>query len=128
MESTVLVKSFAIVEVLANCDGAITLAELAMASGFTKPSVHRILQSLVAIGYVAPAGGGAYCLTGKLRQLSLGPAERWMVAHGEPVVRRLFEEIGETVNLGVLRHNRIIYVSVIESTLLVACRVTRQVR
>jgi DNA-binding IclR family transcriptional regulator len=116
MESTVLLKSFSIVEALANRHGAVTLAELAIATGFTKPSVHRILQSLVAIGYVAPAGGGAYRLTGKLRQLSLGPAERWMAAHGEPALRRLFDEVGETVNLGVLRHNRIIYVSVIEST------------
>jgi DNA-binding IclR family transcriptional regulator len=88
---------------------------LVAATGFSKPTVHRVLQSLIALGYVEAVGGGAYQLTGKLRQLSLGPADRWLASLGAPVLRKLQSQTGETINLGVLRHNRILYVSILES-------------
>jgi DNA-binding IclR family transcriptional regulator len=115
MESSVLVKSFSVLEALANQEHPIGLAELVAVTRFSKPTVHRVLQSLIAMGYVAAVGGGAYQLTGKLRQLSLGPADRWLASLGEPVLRRVLSQTGETVNLGVLRHNQILYVSILES-------------
>jgi DNA-binding IclR family transcriptional regulator len=115
VESTVLVKSFALLEALANCQRPASLSELASLTGNTKPTAHRVLQSLTALGYVAAVGGGAYQLTGKLRQLSLGPTDRWLAAHAEQALRKLHTETGETVNLGVLRHNRMVYVAVLES-------------
>src|SRR4051812_27022323 len=115
MESTVLVKSFALLEALADCQSPIGLAELAALTQNTKPTVHRVLQSLASLGYVAATGGGTYQLTGKLRQLSLGPTDRWLATHGESILRKLHEETGETTNLGILRHHRIVYVNVIES-------------
>ena len=115
VESTVLVKSFSLLEALANSRMPMGLAEVAALTGNTKPTAHRVLQTLIALGYVAPAGGGAYQLTGKLRQLALGPTDRWLAALSEPILRKLHEETSETVNLGVLRHQRIAYVTVIES-------------
>jgi len=115
MESSVLVKSFSVLEALANQNTPSGLAELVAMTGFSKPTVHRVLQSLIALGYVAAVGGGTYQLTGKLRQLSLGPADRWLASLGEPVLRKLHAQTGETINLGVLRHNRILYVSILES-------------
>src|SRR5581483_4356074 len=34
---------------------------------------------------------------------------------GDPILRKLHAQTGETINLGVLRHNRILYVSILES-------------
>ena len=115
VESSVLVKSFSVLEALANQEGSAGLAELVATTGFSKPTVHRVLQSLIALGYVGAVGGGAYQLTGKLRQLSLGPADRWLASLGDPVLRKLRSQTDETINLGVLRHHRILYVSILES-------------
>lgn len=115
MESSVLVKAFSVLEALANHEGAAGLGEIVVTTRYTKPSVHRVLQSLIALGYVAAVGGGSYQLTGKLRQLSLGPTDRWLASLGEPVLRKLQAQTGETTNLAVLRHNRILYVSILES-------------
>ena len=114
MESTVLVKAFALIEALAN--GAVGLAELAATAGVTKPTAHRVLQSMVALQYVEAMGEGHYCLTGKLRQLTLGLDERTLISVAEKPLRKLWETTGETINLGVVRANRVIYLTVLEST------------
>lgn len=114
MESTVLVKAFSLIEALAN--GAVGLAELASVARVTKPTAHRILQSLVSLGYAESMGDGKYRLTRKLRQLSLGLDERSLVTIVEPSLQALREATGETVNLGVLRANRILYLAVLESS------------
>lgn len=113
MESTVLVKAFSLIESLAN--GAVGLAELATAAGVTKPTAHRILQSLVSLQYVEALGDGKYRLTRKLRQLSMGLDERSLTSIVTPSLQSLRETTGETVNLGVLRANRIVYLAVLES-------------
>ena len=115
MESSILVKSFSVLEALANLGRPIGLAELAATTGISKPTAHRVLRSLIALGYVAAVGGGAYQLTGKLRQLSLGPTDRWLASLGDPVLHGLRKQTGETINLAVLRYNRILYVSILES-------------
>lgn len=113
MESTVLVKAFGLIEAMA--DHRSGLADLASAAGITKPSAHRILRSLVSLGYVESLGDGRYGLTAKLRQLSFGFDERTLVTLVEPTLRALRETTGETVNLGVLRNGRVVYLSVLES-------------
>lgn len=115
MESSILIKSFSVLEALANLGQPIGLAELAAMTALSKPTAHRVLRSLIALGYVAAVGGGAYQLTGKLRQLSLGPTDRWLASLGDPVLHALRKQTGETINLAVLRYNRILYVSILES-------------
>ncbi|MGB7158826.1 MAG: IclR family transcriptional regulator [Tepidisphaeraceae bacterium] len=115
MESTVLVKAFSLIETLASVGGESTLAELAIATGQAKPTTHRVLRSLLAMGYIAQSESGEYRLTSKLRQLALGSADRDLAALAQPILERLREQTGETVNLGVLRHHSVVYLSVIES-------------
>lgn len=117
MESTVLVKAFALIESLAGGGGSVTLAELAALTGQAKPTTHRVLRALVALGYVEQsADDGAYRLTSKLRQLALGSADRDLAAVAQPVLQRLRDQTGETVNLGVLRQGGVAYLTVIESS------------
>jgi DNA-binding IclR family transcriptional regulator len=116
MESTVLVKAFALLEALAGTNGGSTLGEIAAATRQTKPTVHRILRSLAAMGYVDHVEGGRYRTTDKLRQLGLQGSDRTLVALAGPTLQSLRERTGETVNLGVLRNNRIAYLLTLEST------------
>lgn len=116
MESTVLVKAFALLEQLAGGPGQRTLAELAQGAGLAKPTAHRVLASLVSLGYVERRGGGLYRLTDKIQSLSGGGSPRPSLADiAKPVLASLHQLTGETVNLGVLRGDRVVYLSVQES-------------
>ena len=116
VESTVLVKAFSLIESLAGDGGSATLAELATITGQAKPTTHRVLRSLMSMGYIERSAEGEYRLTSKLRQFALGSADRDLAAVAQPVLRRLRAETGETVNLGVLRRNSVMYLTVIESS------------
>jgi DNA-binding IclR family transcriptional regulator len=115
MESGSLVKAFALLETLADRGGLAALAELAARVHITKPTAHRILQSLVSLGYVDHPRRSYYGLTPRLRWLTLGWDDRRLAIVADPILRRLHGQTGETVNLGVLRRQRIIYVTVLES-------------
>lgn len=115
MESSVLIKAFALLEALADSAGSLGLGEVTIRANVGKPTGRRVLQSLISLGYVAQDADSRYRLTGKLRQMGLGPADRWLVAAAEPALRRLHSTFHETVNLGVLRRGRVFYLHVLES-------------
>jgi DNA-binding IclR family transcriptional regulator len=115
MESSVIVKAFGLLEVLADSHGALGLGELSLRARVGKSTCHRVLQSLISLGYVSQDENGHYRLTGKLRQMGLGTADRLLIAVAEPELQRLRTSLGETVNLGVLRQGRVQYLSVLES-------------
>jgi len=116
VESTVLVKAFSLIELLAGDGGSATLAKLATVTGQAKPTTHRVLRSLMSMGYVEQSAEGEYRLTSKLRQFALGSSDRDLASVAHPVLQRLRQETGETVNLGVLRQNSVMYLTVIESS------------
>lgn len=116
MESGILVKAFALLETLADAPGGKGLADLAATNALAKPTAHRVLQCLIGAGYVEKSEVSAYRLTGKLRSLVLGVDDRALTAAGEAPLKALHGKTGETVNLGVLRGDRIIYLMTIEST------------
>jgi DNA-binding IclR family transcriptional regulator len=116
MESGILVKAFGLLETMADGQGWRTLGELAATNGLAKPTCHRVLQCLLGLGYVEKSEPGVYRLTGKMRQLVLGVDERRLVSLAAPVLKKLHEKTEETVNLGVLRGERIVYLQVLETT------------
>jgi DNA-binding IclR family transcriptional regulator len=71
---------------------------------------------LCAMGYVEHLSGGRYRLTDRFRGLGAVDADQHLVSRARAALQRLHEQTGETVNLGVLRHNRIVYLMTIEST------------
>lgn len=115
MESSVLVKTFAILETLVGCDDNLPLAELSEQVSLPKPTVHRIVRDLALMGYVQRVGNGRYRLTDRFRRLAGGTAEQWLITVARPVLEHLHEQTGETVNLGTLRGGRVLYLQVLES-------------
>jgi IclR family transcriptional regulator, KDG regulon repressor len=115
VESSVLTKVFGILEATAGPTDARPLAELAAEVGLAKPTAHRILKTLVALGYMERLDGGVYRQTRQVKRLASADDDRRLVKLAERSLRELWEATGETVNLGVLRLGRVAYLSVLES-------------
>lgn len=108
-------KAFHVLEVLADAGGELPLVEIVSELGYHKPTVHRLLQELMELGYVCRVEKGKYQITSKLRRLTLGKLDDRLVEVAAPFLRGLHDQTGETVNLGVKRGSNIRYLLVLES-------------
>ena len=116
-EVGVLHKTLDVLEALAGTD-ELSVSELSAASGVNKAAAYRILNTLERRGYVVRG-------TDDVRHYSLGPALRALVRDTQspgdllvaarPELQSLWEEFGETVNLGVLSGDRVLYLDILES-------------
>ncbi|MDI1465883.1 IclR family transcriptional regulator [Catellatospora sp. KI3] len=100
-------KVLSVLEALA---GHERLADLAVATGLPKSTVHRILQSLVARGFAAADGHGGYlpgprvlALAGRVMG-TLDPART-----ARPELQALRDRTGFTVHLGLRDGDRAVY-------------------
>ena len=66
MESTSLVKALGLLEATAGQPAGRTLAALAAEVGLSKPTAHRILKSLTALGYLQRTATGVYRQTAQI--------------------------------------------------------------
>ncbi len=114
MKETSLVKGVLLLESLAALDSEATLAQLVEATGIVKPTAHRLLQSLVQLGYVQHRAGGFYQLTGRLGVVANGFGNSNLCHQAMPILQQVSQQTGETINLGVLRKTRIAYLIVLE--------------
>lgn len=115
MESKLVINAFRMLECLANHGDGRQLADLAEATGTTKPTAHRILKTLISLGYVEKVDAGLYRQTSEVRRLLTGDEEQRLLRAARPVLVGLHEEVSETCNLGVLRHGHVVYLMVLES-------------
>jgi DNA-binding IclR family transcriptional regulator len=115
VESTLIIKLFGLLEATAGQGGGRSLSDLAAEVGLTKPTAHRILKTLTALGYMERPRPGIYRQSTRLRQLVVGADHQGLVRRAEPVLRELHRMTEETVNLGVLRQGNVVYLTVLES-------------
>jgi len=101
-------------QVLRALDGetqGLSLAQLADRVGLPRSTVHRIVTALVAEGLIATASPAGRVRIGPefARLASSSQADLWKQA--EPFMRRIFDEIGETVDCSVLDgdHVRVVH-------------------
>ncbi|MDH3247796.1 MAG: IclR family transcriptional regulator [Acidimicrobiia bacterium] len=116
-EVGVLNKALDLIEVLASSD-QLTVAELSSAAGVNKAAAYRILNTFERRGY-------ALRTSDEIRRYSLGPAMRTLARDtvsprdllmtARPMLQSLWERYGETVNLGVMSNDRILYLDILES-------------
>ena len=114
MESAHLVKAFALLEATAGREEGRSLAELAADVGLPKSTAHRLLKTLCALGYMVNSGSGIYRQTSLLRRVANGQEDSKLVELAFPILESLHQKTGKTVNLGVLRFERVVYLSVRE--------------
>ena len=116
MDKTVA-KAFRLLELLTHSGKPMGVTELADAAGLGKSNAHRLLQTLLELGYVRPSNDGSYEPTlllwemgnRVLRRLSLRDVAR-------PYMIELSELTSETVHLSSLDGFEVLYIDKIDSS------------
>jgi DNA-binding IclR family transcriptional regulator len=97
-------------------DPAVSLAQLAAATGLYKSTVLRLLASLQRKSYVLRLPDGRYQLGPMVAQLGARFDESFLLErYAAPVVRRIVDECGETTTLSALHGDMRICVMRVES-------------
>ncbi|MBE1464787.1 IclR family transcriptional regulator [Kibdelosporangium phytohabitans] len=105
-----LQRAFDLLEGLADAGGEASLSELATSSGLPMPTIHRLIRTLVALGYVRQHPNRRYALGSRLIRLGEN-AGRQFGTWARPLLADLVDEVGETANLAVLEHDEVVYVA-----------------
>ncbi|WP_204011880.1 IclR family transcriptional regulator [Sphaerimonospora thailandensis] len=103
-----------VLEALAEHGGQAGLSEIAARTGLPYGTIHRLLRTLLARGYVRQESDRRYALGGALVRIG-GAAERMLAVWAEPYLAKLVELSGETANLAVLEGDFVVYVAQVPS-------------
>lgn len=107
-------RAFDLVEALADAGGEASLSELAAGTGLPGPTIHRLIRTLVDLGYVRQNANRRYALGSRLIRLGEN-ASRQFGTWARPYLTELVDAIGETANLAVLESDEVVYVAQVPS-------------
>ena len=107
-------RAFALLEHMADVGGGVALSELAVRTGLPLPTIHRIVRTMVASGYVRQLPSRRYALGPRL--IGLGDAASRMLGEwARPQLTELVDLAGETANLAMLDGDAVVYVAQVPS-------------
>lgn len=108
-------RTFALLEALADGARPLGVSELAIESGLSLATIHRLLRTLVDLGYVRQEPSRTYALGPGFIRLG-EQATAGLAAWSRPLLEGLVAELGESVNLAALERDRVVYVAHVPST------------
>jgi DNA-binding IclR family transcriptional regulator len=113
-----LARASSILEAIAKNNNHISITELSKVVDLHKSTVHRLLKSLIELGYVRQnANDSHYELTIKLFELGASVVrQNDLIATARPYLEKLSVLSGEVVHLVIPDQTDIIYVDKVEST------------
>ncbi len=97
-------------ELMVERGGEIGLSELSERAGLPMPTIHRLLRTLLAHGYVRQLPSRRYALGPALIRLGEA-AGAGLGTAAEPFLSRLTDSTGETANLAMIDGDRVVYVA-----------------
>jgi IclR family pca regulon transcriptional regulator len=104
-------KAFRLLEAIAAAEEDLTLSEIAAASDLDPGTTHRMLNTMVDLGYIDRAEGKRFALTLKVLDLGFRAiGRRDMRSIARPILRSLVGEVSEAASLGVLSGSDVLYV------------------
>lgn len=103
-------RAFSLLEAMADLGGVAGLSRLSEASGLPLPTIHRLVRTLVDIGYLRQEPSREYALGPRLIRLGESSA-RMLNIWARPHLVRLVDEIGESANLAMLDGDQMVYVA-----------------
>ncbi len=103
-------RAFEVLEAIAYLGGAASLSEIAAAVGRPAPSVHRLVRTLVPLGYVRQDHLRRYALAPGLIKLGDTAARQFGIS-ANPVLTGLVDLIGESANMAILDGTHALYVA-----------------
>lgn len=106
-------KALRVLEEAVRAGGPRQLAGIAADAGVLKPSTHRILATLVELGYVTSLGGGSYTAGPRMRALAaeVDGGDTGDVAAELTALRR---SVGQTVHLALRSGDQAVYTHKVE--------------
>lgn len=100
---------FRLLELMADLGGVASVSELAEASGLPLPTIHRLLRSMVGLGYVRQEPSRRYALGPRLVRLGEA-AGRLLESWANPYLRRIADALGESANFALIDGTEVVYV------------------
>lgn len=113
---SVLEKASDLIDCLGQAGEPVSLSHVRTALAMPKSSTHRLLTELASLGIVRRTRDGRYSLGPRLLYWGEAAAETFdlrMLA--EPVMRRLRDEVGESVHLYVREEDRRVCIAAVEA-------------
>ena len=107
-------RAFEVLEIMASAGGTITLSDLAERAELPQPTIHRLVRTLLVMGYVRQLPDRRYALGPKLIRLGESAAQQ-LGAWSRPHLTQLVERTGETANIAVLDSDMAVYVAQVPS-------------
>jgi IclR family transcriptional regulator, acetate operon repressor len=109
-----LERAFGILETMADAGGTIGLSQLAHDASLPLPTIHRLVRTLVDLGYIRQEPSRQYALGPRL--IRLGETSSKMLGRwARPYLEELVDELGESANLAMLDGDEIVYVGQVPS-------------
>jgi IclR family transcriptional regulator, acetate operon repressor len=107
-------RAFSLLELISAAGGELAISELADRSGLPLPTIHRIVRTLIASGYVIQQPSRRYALGPRL--IGLGEtASRMLGTWVRPQLADLVEAVGETANMAILDGDKAVYIAQVPS-------------
>lgn len=109
-------RAFSIIELLGNSDYHLGISNIANQSGLPLATTHRLLATLLKLGYVEQSPEtNKYTLGVRILQLRGAAIEQLNLAvQAMPVMKVLMNRVEETVHLAVLNEGEIVYIERVE--------------
>lgn len=106
-------RAFIILETMADAGGMIGLSQLAEKADLPLATIHRLVRTLVDLGYVRQEQSRQYSLGPRLMRLADASAKR-IATWANPAMTEAVARLGESVNLAVLEGDEIVYVAQVQ--------------
>jgi IclR family transcriptional regulator, acetate operon repressor len=106
-------RAFELLEHMADLGGVASLSELAARSNLPMPTIHRMIRTLVDLGYVRQQPSRKYALGPGLIRLG-DSASRLFGFWATPYLKELVTATGESANLALLNGDHVVYTASVE--------------
>lgn len=105
-----IARAFNVLESVAGAQAPIGLTEIAEQSGLPTGTVYRLARTLVELGYLRKDGKSKYTIGSRVLMLAHASGEA-VVSISRPYLEDLATASGETVALGTLQNDSIVYLA-----------------
>jgi DNA-binding IclR family transcriptional regulator len=109
-------KALAILDAFAAAERPLTVAEVAVRAGVTRPTAHRLIQTLIGEGYLAQDPGDSRITPGYSVLMLAGSLldTNQLRLESLPHLDALAHVTGERVSLGILHRHQMLYLAGVE--------------
>lgn len=105
---------FELLELITDSGDDVTLSALSASTDLPLPTIHRLLRTLVVLGYARQLSNRRYALGPRLIRLGDG-ANKQFGALARPQLQSLVDRLGESANMAVLNSDMIVYIAQVPS-------------